>query len=64
MSNLMDYLEWRGDLTFDNSPVNEVDNLIFCLASDFLITYSAILSSPLLIKDLIGSNLRNERVMI
>lgn len=31
MSNLMDYLEWRGDLTFDNSPVNEVDNLIFCL---------------------------------
>lgn len=33
MSNIMDYLEWRGDLTFDESPVNEVDNLIFCLLS-------------------------------
>ena len=31
MPNLFDYLEWRGDLTFDESPVGEVDNLIFCL---------------------------------
>jgi hypothetical protein len=29
----MDYLEWRGDLTFNDSSVNEVDNLIFCLLS-------------------------------
>lgn len=28
MSNIMDYLDWRGDLTFDQSPFNEVDNLI------------------------------------
>lgn len=33
MSNVMDYLEWHGDLTFDVSSVNEVDNLIFCLLS-------------------------------
>ena len=33
MPNVMDYLEWRGDLTFDVSSVNEVDNLIFCLLS-------------------------------
>lgn len=33
MPNLMDYLEWRGDLTFQESPLNEVDNLIFCLLS-------------------------------
>lgn len=28
MSNLMDYLDWRGDLTFREAPFNEVDNLI------------------------------------
>lgn len=26
--NIMDYLEWRGDLSFEKSPFNEVDNLI------------------------------------
>ena len=33
MPNVFDYLEWRGDLTFEEAPVNEVDNLIFCLLS-------------------------------
>lgn len=28
MANITDYLEWRGDLTFKESPLNEVDNLI------------------------------------
>lgn len=28
MANMMDYLDWRGDLTFSQSPFNEVDNLI------------------------------------
>lgn len=28
MANMMDYLDWRGDLTFEASPFNEVDNLI------------------------------------
>lgn len=33
MNTIFDYLKWRGDLTFDIDPVNEVDNLIFsCLA--------------------------------
>ena len=32
MANLFDYLEWRGDLTFEQSPFNVVDNLILsCL---------------------------------
>lgn len=31
MPNLMDYLEWRGDLTFTEAPLCEVDNLVFCL---------------------------------
>ena len=33
MPNIMDYLEWRGDLTFAESPLCEVDNLLFCLLS-------------------------------
>ena len=28
MANLLDYLDWRGDLTLGQSPFNEVDNLI------------------------------------
>lgn len=28
MANLMDYLEWRGDLSLEQSAFNEVDNLI------------------------------------
>ena len=28
MANMMDYLDWRGDLPFTASPFNEVDNLI------------------------------------
>ena len=33
MPNIMDYLEWRGDLTLDEAPLCEVDNLIFCMLS-------------------------------
>ena len=32
-SDIIDYLDWRGDLTFDVSPLNEVDALIFCQLS-------------------------------
>lgn len=28
---VFDYLAWRGDLTFHQSPFNEVDNLILCI---------------------------------
>ena len=28
MANILDYLDWRGDLTFSERPFNEVDNLI------------------------------------
>lgn len=30
MANLFDYLDWRGDLTFDRAPLNCVDSLILC----------------------------------
>ena len=28
MANILDYIRWRGDLTFDKSSLNEVDSLI------------------------------------
>lgn len=33
MGNIMDYISWRGDLTFSQSPFNEVDNLILACFS-------------------------------
>ena len=33
MGNILDYLDWRGDLTFEQSPFNEVDNLIMACFS-------------------------------
>ncbi|WP_195270070.1 Mbeg1-like protein [Eubacterium sp. 1001713B170207_170306_E7] len=33
MSNIFDYLDWRGDLTLDQSPFNAVDNLILSCIS-------------------------------
>ena len=29
MANAIDYIKWRGDLTFRQSPVNEVDLFLF-----------------------------------
>lgn len=33
MANIIDYLLWRGDLSFDNSPINELDKIIFARIS-------------------------------
>ncbi|MDO4647357.1 MAG: DUF2974 domain-containing protein [Eubacteriales bacterium] len=33
MGNIIDYVKWRGDLTFAVDPFNEVDNLIFSYLS-------------------------------
>ena len=33
MSNILDYIKWRGDLTFAQTPFCEVDNLIFSMLS-------------------------------
>ena len=29
LSNIIDYINWRGDITFAESPLNEVDALVF-----------------------------------
>lgn len=31
--NVLDYLNWRGDLTFAQDSFNEVDNLVLCIIS-------------------------------
>lgn len=31
--DILDYIHWRGDLTFDERPYNEVDSLAFCALS-------------------------------
>jgi len=28
MSNMVDYIKWRGDITFEQDPFNEIDNVI------------------------------------
>ena len=33
MANIFDYIKWRGDLSFDVSPFNELDNAVFSLFS-------------------------------
>ena len=33
MANLVDYVKWRGDLSFEISPFNEIDNAVFSLLS-------------------------------
>lgn len=44
MANLLDYLDWRGDLTLDQSPFNEVDNLI--LAELSFVDFKEIVPAP------------------
>lgn len=41
MSNVSDYLKWRGDLDFSQAPFNDVDNLILAQIAyvDLLILY-------------------------
>ena len=44
MADLLDYLDWRGDLTLAQAPFNEVDNLI--LAELSYIDFRGIVPGP------------------
>ena len=44
MANLMDYLDWRGDLTLEQSEFNEIDNLI--LAQLAYVDFEGIVPGP------------------
>jgi len=45
MANIIDYLHWRGDLSFTQSGVNEVDNILFVFLS-FLDFHEIVPSDP------------------
>ena len=51
MANMMDYIDWRGDLDFSAVPLNEVDNLILCALSyvDFDGIIHASFNKPILL---------------
>ncbi|MCR5097481.1 MAG: DUF2974 domain-containing protein [Lachnospiraceae bacterium] len=53
MANIEDYIKWRGDLTFDVDPFNEVDNLILAQLAytDFGGIVPAEKSDPISLKD-------------
>ena len=44
MANLLDYLDWRGDLPLSRDPFNEVDNLI--LAELSFVDFGGIVPEP------------------
>lgn len=44
MANILDYLDWRGDLTLAQDPFNEVDNLI--LAELSFVNFGGIVPGP------------------
>lgn len=54
MADILDYLDWRGDISFEASPFNEVDNLIFSALSyiDFSQFVSPKFSSSISLKKL------------
>ncbi|MDO5479040.1 MAG: hypothetical protein Q4G23_07750, partial [Clostridia bacterium] len=45
MHNIIDYIRWRGDLSFTDTPFNEVDNLIFTQLS--YLDFSGIVSEKI-----------------
>ena len=44
MANILDYLDWRGDLSLTAAPFNEVDNLI--LAELSFVDFGGIVPAP------------------
>lgn len=44
MANILDYLDWRGDLSFEQAEFNEVDNLL--LAQLVYVDFAGIVESP------------------
>jgi len=62
MSNIIDYLEWRGDIPFSVSPLNEIDAAIFCQISYWNMDgiVSDKLNETITIKELCNSNVLDE----
>ena len=63
MANMLDYIDWRGDLDFSQAPLNEVDNLILSAISyiDFEDIISPSLNKPILLNSAAKSYIRRHR---
>ena len=63
MANLMDYIDWRGDLEFSEARLNEVDNLILseiCYV-DFEGIVSPSFNKPILLRTAVRKYLLRHR---
>lgn len=63
MANLMEYIDWRGDIDFSQVPLNEVDNLILseiCYV-DFEGIISPSFNKPILLSTAVRTYLRRHR---
>ncbi|MBQ8545526.1 MAG: DUF2974 domain-containing protein [Clostridia bacterium] len=58
MTNIFDYLKWRGDISFNAYPLNEIDSIIFSQLS--YIPYDNIVSSDMTIKGISLNELYNK----
>ena len=61
MNNIFEYLKWRGDISFDIEPLNEVDNLILCAFSYIRIENIIEPSETKSIKELYPNYLNSEK---
>ncbi len=63
MANMMDYIDWRGDLDFSEVPICEVDTLILSQIAyvDFENIVSASFNKPILLSTAVKSYLRRHR---
>ena len=53
MNTIIDYVDWRGDLTLKQSPFNEIDAVIFTQLAyiDFSEIVNSDFSKPIFLKD-------------
>ncbi len=61
MANIVDYLNWRGDLSFTQSHFNEVDNLVLAELSYF--NFQNIITTKMPLKEVITNYLSNHDVL-
>ena len=62
MSNVSDYLKWRGDLDFSQAPFNDVDNLI--LAQIAYVDFTDIVPAPGSIETIYNCGTRQTHFLI
>lgn len=58
MANIFDYLDWRGDLSFECSGLNEVDNLILSVLA--YVEYEGLVTAPTTLSAVAGHFKTNE----